>query len=201
MKGKVDSYPEGFGEKGLRSRQVFREVLFHIEKRRKGLLLFCGREYRGPVVAAAIPPLLAGGEAVIVDGGGMCDPYVISRVSRMLSVDPRKVLSRFFISRGFTCHQMEDLIVLGLPSFIAGRSTKVLIISGLLETFYDENVPFREASSLFRRTLSALLAYGREIPVMVVSPLPPSIAGKRALFFKTLARSATTRYGGTENDN
>jgi hypothetical protein len=178
------------------ARSVFREVLLHIRHRKKGLLLFCGREYRGPVIAAAIKPVLEGATVAVVDGGSMFDPYVISRVSRMVNADPRRVLPRFFISRGFTCHQMEHLLVFHLPTLMDKEHPRLLIVAGLLETFYDDDVPLKEASTLFRRTITALSAYARELPILVISPLPPAVAGERSRFFTILTERATHIYPG-----
>lgn len=182
--------PGGETEGEAKSRVILREILGHIQSKKKGLLIFCGKHYRGPVVAAAIQPVLKGGTVVVVDGGNMFDPYVISRVTRMLGVPPRSVLSRFYVSRGFSCYQIESLIVSMLPDFMKEKQPVALIVTGPLETFYDSEVPLRDAASLLRGVTGTLLAFSRKMPVMVVTPLPPSAAKERGHLFEGLLRKA-----------
>ncbi len=195
MTERTGIYPDGMTEGGdARSRSLLKEILDHTRSKKKGFLLFCGKHYRGPVVAAAIQPVLEGGTAVVVDGGNMFDPYVISRVARMLGVPPGSVLSRFYVSRGFSCYQVESLIVSELPDFVKKRRPALLIVTGLLETFYDSDVPLKEAASLLRGVTDTLLALSRKMPVMTVTPLPPCAAGERGHFFDSLLRKADSVY-------
>ncbi len=165
---------------------------------REGLYLFCGREYRGPVTSVALLSALEGKNVVVVDAGNMFDPYVVSRLCRVMRVDPAKVLSRFFIARGFTCHQVENLILGSLPDFVRQHRPSVVLVVGLLESFYDSEVPFREAEMLLKRTLKVLSGLSRKLPVLVVSPLPPLPAGERKVFFRVLALRASRIYGPCE---
>lgn len=112
----------------------------------------------------------------------------------MLGVPPGNVLSRFFISRGFTCYQVENLIVSKLPDLMKQKRPGVLIVTGLLETFYDSDVPVKKATSLLRSSVRALLGFSRKMPVMGVTPLPPLAAGERGRFFDTLLTKADTVY-------
>ncbi|RMG59651.1 MAG: hypothetical protein D6713_04965 [Deltaproteobacteria bacterium] len=167
---------------------------------RPGLSLFCGREFRGPVMAASLFPLLRGGRVVVVDGGNMFDPYVLSRACRMVRVDPSRVFSRVFVARGFTCHQVERLVTSSLPRFVREHPPSVLVAMGILESFYDADVSFREASRLFGRVRSVLRGLARHFPLPVVSPPPPLVAGGRRVFFRCLAEEARSVYGLREGE-
>lgn len=184
---------EGAEEK-TGGRAILRKILGHTQGKERGLFLFCGKHYRGPVVAAAIRPVLEGGTVVVIDGGNMFDPYVISRVARMLAAPPRSVLSQFYVSRGFSCYQVESLIVSMLPDFMKEKQPATLIVTGLLETFYDSDVPLPEAASLLRATTSTLLTFSRKMPVMVVTPLPPPAAKERWHLFEGFLRKADSVY-------
>lgn len=194
MKGRTRTYPGEMTQEKARSRAVLREILDRIRGKKKGLLLFCGKHYRGPVVAAAIQPVLEGGTIVVVDGGNMFDPYVISRMARMLGVSPRSVLSRFYVSRGFSCYQVESLIVSELPDFVKKKRPAALIVTGPLETFYDSDIPLKESLSLLGGVTGALWDLSRKMPVMVVTPVPPRAAAERGHFFDNLLRKADSVY-------
>ncbi|RJP21301.1 MAG: hypothetical protein C4520_09815 [Candidatus Abyssobacteria bacterium SURF_5] len=85
---------------------------------------------------------------VFLDGGNSFNPYLISKLARRIGARPEELLSRVYISRAFTCHQMQALVVDRLEDALRKYSTRVAIVSGLLDTFYDQDVPFGEAYAL-----------------------------------------------------
>jgi hypothetical protein len=156
----------------------------------------CGLSLR-----ALARPLLQGEAVVAVDGGNRFDPYEIGKAARALGRDGKEALSRIRVSRAFTCHQMEALLVRKLPFALARYDAGLAVILGLPETFRDADVPYPEACRLFRNCLSALRRIAREgIRVVVVgraepprdagvhSPMPA--AGNRAGFFRHLVKAA-----------
>ena len=63
--------------------------------------------------------------------------------------------AKIFISRGFTCYQMEQAIAHKLPSFLSTINTNTALIFGLLDTFYDEQAQLREVQQILRRLLDS----------------------------------------------
>ncbi len=99
------------------------------------------------------------GKAVpVIDGCNRFDVHLITRIARERKIDPDIFLKRIFVSRGFTCFQMEAAITDKLPLFLSRRNTKAGFIFGLLDTFYDEQASFREVCGILRRVSSSLQA-------------------------------------------
>lgn len=114
---------------------------------------------------------LARGETVMfLDGGNTFDPYRITEAAKILGRGPRDFLNRIKISRAFTCHQMEAL--LQRTGWAVKRfNSSLVVISGFLGTFYDEDVPDREATRLFRSSLRRILNLSQNgACVLVVCP-------------------------------
>jgi hypothetical protein len=87
---------------------------------------------------------------VYLDGGNSFDPFLISKVARHAGLAPEDLLKRIYISRAFTCHQMHALVVDRLAGALNEFGADVAIVSGLLNTFYDEDVRFGEAYDLLK---------------------------------------------------
>jgi hypothetical protein len=111
--------------------------------------------------------LLRGERILILEGSNSFDPYFIARMSRALARNSRAFLRQIRISRAFTCHQMRALT--GKAHEAAARyGSRVIVASGLSTTFYDEDVPDREANRLFQETpedLRGLAGEGRRLVV------------------------------------
>jgi len=97
---------------------------------------------------------------VFLDGANSFDPFLISKHARSVGLVPEELLSRIHISRAFTCHQMHALIVERLAGALERFGANVAIISGLLDTFYDQDVPFAEAYDLLKKTTTELVRLG-----------------------------------------
>jgi hypothetical protein len=101
--------------------------------------------------------LLASGDSVaVVDGGNRFNVHAISMFARGRQMDPDSFLRRIYVSRGFTCYQMEQAIVNRLPQFLKRIHSSTAMIFGLLDTFYDEQAPLREVQHILTRILSSL---------------------------------------------
>jgi hypothetical protein len=104
---------------------------------------------------AATERVLAGEPVLYLDGANTFDPFVIGRLARAHRQQPRKVLSMIHIARAFTCHQMERLVSDCLASALDRYQSRLAILSGLFDTFYDQAIPEQEASRLFGRMMEA----------------------------------------------
>ena len=89
---------------------------------------------------------------VFLDGANSFDPLLIAKIARRTGLVPEELLSRIHISRAFTCHQMQALVTERLADALDRFNTNVAIVSGLLSTFYDQDVPFGEAHELLKTT-------------------------------------------------
>ena len=103
-----------------------------------------------------------GASIAVVDGGNRFDAHLIARFAREHRIDPSQLLSRIFISRGFTCYQMEQAITGRLPAFLRSRGATTAMIFNPLETFYDQQAPFREVQHILVRVLRSLEQMKRE---------------------------------------
>ena len=97
---------------------------------------------------------MAGGNSIaVVDGCNRFDVHALSRFARMRKIDPNKFLNHIFISRGFTCYQMEQAITHKLPLFLPTIRSQTAMVFGLLDTFYDEQASLREVQQILQRLL------------------------------------------------
>jgi hypothetical protein len=130
---------------------------------------------------------------VFLDGGNSFDPYLISKLSRHSQIRPEELLSRIYISRAFTCHQMQALVVDRLDAALRKYSTSVVIVSGLLDTFFDEAVPFGEAYGLLKIAAAELVRLaGNGAHILLACPdthLP--LAARQKAFTGLLKKSSS----------
>lgn len=113
---------------------------------------------------AASYALLTGVPITLVDGTNRFDAYYIAEFARKVTsqrngrqrVTPEQLLQNIFISRAFTCYQMEATITERLPAFVQKKHARIAIIFGLLDTFYDEQAPLFEVKASLQRILAAL---------------------------------------------
>jgi hypothetical protein len=97
-----------------------------------------------------------GSSVAVVDGCNRFNVHLLSRFARERRIDPDEFLRRIFISRGFTCYQMEQAVSSRLPLFLESIGSNIAMIFGLLDTFYDEQASFREVQQILRRLLGTL---------------------------------------------
>jgi hypothetical protein len=119
--------------------------------------------------------VLSGRTVLYVDGANAFDPYILSRLAREAGQPPKAVMQRLRLSRAFTCHQLETLIVERLPSAIAHFRPGLVVISGWSHLFHDENVPAREAFRLLQNTvrrIKSLTEAGQ--PILATHPEEPA---------------------------
>ena len=134
---------------------------------------------------------LAGDSVLYLDGANAFDPFLIGRLARAGGAAPHAVLRRIHVSRAFTCHQMTRLVTERVACALETSRASLIILSGLLETFYDEAVPYQEVAGLLHRILATLRDLARlGHRLLCLSPLPPPEAKGRDALLKTLAAQA-----------
>ncbi|MGD0337460.1 MAG: hypothetical protein ABSB78_01585 [Bacteroidota bacterium] len=92
----------------------------------------------------------------VVDGCNKFDAHSIARFAREHRYSPDDFLNHIFISRGFTCYQMEAVVNDRLLPFIQRIGGNTAIIFGLLDTLYDEQAPLNEVRNILRRMVMRL---------------------------------------------
>lgn len=99
---------------------------------------------------------LTGDPVTIIDAANRFDVQAVVRYAREYKVDPDTLLNRLFISRGFTCYQVEAAIVERLPAFMKKINGHTACIFGLLDTFYDEAAKLRDVQTILHRIIQSL---------------------------------------------
>ncbi|MDE3090530.1 MAG: hypothetical protein KGJ80_14205 [Chloroflexota bacterium] len=107
----------------------------------------------------------------VLDGANSFDAYFAARVARSLECAPEALLARIRLSRAFTCYQMSELIARQTPAPVDAPT--VVFCLGLLETFYDEDIPVADAVRLLKRSLAQLANLARRGVTIVITARPP----------------------------
>jgi|WetSurMetagenome_2_1015567.scaffolds.fasta_scaffold176449_2 hypothetical protein len=132
--------------------------------------------------------LMIGGTAdqpvAVIDGAIRFNSYTLSKVAAQLGISPKTLLRRTYVTRSFTAFQTEAAITEKLPRFLADHACRFVIILGLLDTYYDEQVKPHECTQSLQRimqTLRALVAKNIHVLIADVEIAEPP-DGKENLF-------------------
>ena len=100
--------------------------------------------------------LSRGTSLALIDGCNGFNIHAITTFAREKRLDPDLLLKHIFISRGFTCYLMEAAITNRFPILLRMINSSTGVVFGLLDTFYDEQVPPRKAEELLTRVILTL---------------------------------------------
>ncbi|HWP83358.1 MAG TPA: hypothetical protein VNN76_11960 [Bacteroidota bacterium] len=100
--------------------------------------------------------LSKGMRLAVADGCNQFNPHAIIRFAQQRRLNADNLLKRIFVSRSFTCYQMEQTITNLLPSFLPTIDSTTAVVLGILDTLYDEQAPLREVRQILRRMLEIL---------------------------------------------
>jgi hypothetical protein len=157
-------------------------------KTRTSLLTF-GHGMRPLTAAAAAWGVARGLRVLVVDAANRFDPYQLAREGRKRGLRPEQVLSRVWVARAFTCHQLVQLVQENLIMELAGVDQALVILLGPCSLFYDEQVPLAERRRLFRSLMDGLAQIKQQAALWFLQPtLPPQMANQH--FGRLLARLA-----------
>lgn len=124
--------------------------------------------------------LLQDEPVVLVDGANVIDLPLILKLTDGLQADRRQLLNRLHLSRAFTVHQLEAVIGERLERALQKYRSRLCFVSGLLDTFYDEEVPVWEATRILRKTTEKLRALANQgYRLILLAPDPPAPTTKR----------------------
>lgn len=121
----------------------------------------------------------------VIDGSMRFNSYILSRLSTFLGLVPKETLARIHVTRSFTAFQTEAAVTSKLPRFLSSVRCPLVVVTGLLDTYYDEQVKPRECrESLGRvmRTFAELARRGTHVLVADVDVGPAGPPGKAGLF-------------------
>jgi hypothetical protein len=152
-------------------------------------LLAFGDGMRPLTAAAAAWGVSRGLRVLVLDAANRFDPYQLAREGRQRGLRPEQVLSRVWVARAFTCHQLVQLVQESLLAQLAGVDNALVIFLGPCSLFYDEQVPLAERRRLFRSLLADLGRIKQQAALWFLQPtLPPQVANQH--FGRLLARLA-----------
>ncbi len=127
----------------------------------------------------AVRRLVEGEAVVFVDGANIIDLPFVLRLARLLRADPRSFMKRIHLSRAFTAHQLESVIVRDLAGAMERFESRLCIVSGLLDTPTDDELPLWEGRRLLRNItgrLRSLADQGHLILAIAPDPAPDAAA-------------------------
>jgi hypothetical protein len=136
--------------------------------------------------AAAVNRGLA---VAIIDGARAFDVTVIAADAQARRIPPERLLRHIYIARAFTCHQVATLLCERLDPLLASQSVGLVILLGPCTTFFDENVPFKDAFLLFQRVLSKLEALCTRGPLLLMAQALDGYRTRRKLFVRALVKA------------
>lgn len=150
-------------------------------------------------LSTAAQVLLRGMTVALVDGANRFDAYFIAEFARRLASrggpPPERLLDRIYVSRAFTCYQMEAVVTERLPAFLDRSGSPVAVIFGPLDTFYDDQAPYFEVKAGVERMIAALhrmRACGRGV---LTASLDVRLAAKeRSMLFPRFAAAMDDVY-------
>jgi hypothetical protein len=107
---------------------------------------------------------------IFIDGGNSFDPYLLAKLTK--KENPKEILGRIMISRGFTCHQLTHLIIKETENMLKTFPTNLVAVSDILRIFTDpeSDAERYEIEMILPNMLKALKdTAGKSIIVMVTA--------------------------------
>ena len=97
------------------------------------------------------------GKVIVIDADNSVSPYLYVDIGRQYGMHHSKVLRDVIIARQFTIYQLTNTIIYDLPRRIQLHKPKVVVISGLLDQFYqDPYINIAEAKRLVSQIVTSL---------------------------------------------
>lgn len=94
---------------------------------------------------------------IVIDADNSSSPYLYVDIGRQYGIHHRNILHKVLVSRQFTIYQLTNTILYDLPKRIQLHKPKLIVITGLLDQFFqDPYVNVAEAQSLVSQIVTAL---------------------------------------------
>jgi len=124
---------------------------------------------------------------LVIDAGNSIDVYQYVEFGRQYGLDTRQVLQRVVVTRVFTIYQLVHLIVYNLPKMIHKFNVKLILIPDLFDMFIQDQIDIKEAKSLIKEIVDAILILSRKNNVLfITSILLNKLLSISDLYYKTL---------------
>jgi hypothetical protein len=137
-------------------------------------------------VRTAAAAVDSGVPVAIIDGALAFDVTTVAAYARARRVPPERFLRQIYIARAFTCHQVATLLCERLAPLLEAQRVGLVILLGPCTTFFDENVPFKDAFLLFRRALAKIQSLCTHGPLLLIAQALDSRRSRRLLFARAL---------------
>lgn len=124
----------------------------------------------------------------VIDAALAFEVTAIAACAQARRVPPERFLRHIFIARAFTCYQVATLLCERLDPLLAAQQVGLVILLGPCTTFFDENVPFKEAFLLFQRLLEKLTALCAHGPLLLMTQGLDGDRRRRMLFVRELVK-------------
>ena len=110
---------------------------------------------------------------VFIDAANRVDPYFLAKLARYRGFAPEKFLDRAFVSRAFTCYQLDVSITEGLLEYMQSVNAHVLIVYGPIDLFDDDQATMKDIVDIIQRIrLTFEILKHNNISTMLVSKIP-----------------------------
>jgi hypothetical protein len=134
-----------------------------------------------------------------LDGANRFDPLLIARLARQRGREPSEFNQHIRVGRGFTCFQLSELLA-RVPRFRQGAPANVLIVTGLPDLYFDEDVRERDAVASSTEALESLRALRSSLLAVSVFSSASSLQTPRRVLFQTLIAQADQVWTFTEHE-
>lgn len=151
------------------------EILLSSSFTTGALAVICAPHAAADRISPLIVQMALNGMVQVLDGGNRLQPYLLTRLIRRHTLEVEEISRRIRVRRAFTAYQMLALLEESQPV------PTPWIILDWLASFYDEAIPFGEASQLARRGLRQIEDLCTLAPVILTLAPPPTPA-RRSLF-------------------
>lgn len=177
-----------------------RALLFHQlfsrleQERRPGLHLFTGAGRTSTLALPWAAFFAAHGETVaVVEAANNFNLYRLSEWALGHQREPLELLNRLRIARSFTPFQLAVILEHIGREMLRYRASR-LVVTGLPDCLYDEELSEVEARNTFARCRRSLQRSAAQSTVLVFAESPPHAVGLRARFQQALLSLAQTAF-------
>jgi hypothetical protein len=140
-------------------------------------------------VRTAAAAVKRGIAVAVIDGAMAFEVTAIAAAAQARRVPPERWLRQIHIARAFTCHQVATLLCERLEPLLASQSVGLIVLLGPCTTFFDENVPFKDAFLLFQRVLRKIEALCTRGPLLLMAQALDGYRIRRTLFVRELVKA------------
>jgi hypothetical protein len=129
----------------------------------------------------------------VLDGANSFDAYFIARLARRWNYAPEAILARIKLSRAFTCYQMSELVTRRLASVVGSAKCTAIFCLGLLDTFYDDDVPLTDAVRMIGIILTTFTTLTQRGFTILITAREPRAEQKDRIVLLNLVQASAQR--------